>query len=72
MRESILLQHLADVDRRTITDAKNADGSAGVAARRLFYEQVDKARPDVAEDGVQIWLKVLREGAGETNNPDET
>jgi hypothetical protein len=62
LRESILLQHLADIDRRTITDALSADGSAGVAARRLYYEQVDKARPDVAEeDGVLIWLKVLRE-----------
>lgn len=62
LRESILLQHLADVDRRMIKAAKSDDGAAGVAARRLYYEQVDKARPDVAEeDGVQIWLKVLRE-----------
>lgn len=72
LRESILLQHLADIDRRTIDDAKAADGTAGVAARRLFYEQVDKARPDVAEeDGVQIWLKVLRESGDNETNPSD-
>jgi hypothetical protein len=73
LRESIFLQHLADIDRRTITDARGADGSAGVAARRLFYEQVDKARPDVSEeDGVQVWLKILRESGNEANPSDET
>lgn len=70
LRESILLQHLADVDRRTIEAALSDDGAPGVAARRLFYEQVDKARPDVAEeDGVQIWLKVLRESGDNETNP---
>lgn len=68
LRESILLRHLADVDRRTIEAAL----SGTVADRRLYYEQVDRARPDVADDeGVLTWLKSLREtGNDEADNPD--
>ncbi len=66
LRESILIQHLAEVDRRTIEAALQDDGAPGVAARRLYYDQLSAARPDVAEeDGVQVWLKVLRDAGNE-------
>ncbi len=68
LRESILLQHLADVDRKTIESAL----TGSVADRRLYYEQVREARPDVAEDeGVLIWLKTLRESGSSDEMADD-
>lgn len=40
LRERVLMMNLADVDRRTIQAAIEEDGSAGVQARKLFYEQL--------------------------------
>lgn len=40
LRETVLLRHLADVDRSTIIAALEEVGSAGVQARKLFYEQL--------------------------------
>lgn len=47
LRERILTEYLPDVDRKTITAALAEDGAAGVAARKLFYEQLrQKSRED--------------------------
>lgn len=63
LSESILTQHLADVNRAVIDAALNGN----VNDRRLYFERLDKARPDVADDeGVLVWLKTLR-----STGPDE-
>lgn len=40
LRERILSEYLPDVDRKTISSALAEDGAAGVAARKLFYEEL--------------------------------
>ncbi len=63
LSESILTQHLADVNRVVIDAALTGN----VHDRRLYFERLDRARPDVAEDeGVLVWLKTLR-----STGPDE-
>lgn len=63
LSESILTQHLADVNRAVIDAALTGN----VHDRRLYFERLDKARPDVAEDeGVLVWLRSLR-----NTGPDE-
>lgn len=57
LREAILLKHLGDVDRRTIEEAIAAEGSVGVAARRLFYEQLKMATPENADINIDITFK---------------
>lgn len=47
LRESILLQYLADVDLKTIAAALGEDGSPGVASRKLFYEQLELGKSQV-------------------------
>lgn len=37
-REELYRENLAEVDRKTITEAKTLSGAPGVQARRLFYE----------------------------------
>lgn len=57
LSESILTQHLADVNRAVIDAALTGN----VHDRRLYFERLDRARPDVAEDeSVLVWLKALR------------
>ncbi len=63
LSESILTQYLADVNRAVIDAALTGN----VADRRLYFERLDRARPDVADDeGVLVWLKALR-----NTGPDE-
>lgn len=38
VRQRIMTPYLVDIDRKTINAALAEDGSAGVAARKLFYE----------------------------------
>ena len=38
VRQRIMTPYLCDIDRKTIDAALAEDGSAGVAARKLFYE----------------------------------
>ncbi len=47
LREGILLPYLRDVDEKTIEAARREDGSAGVAARKLFYEQLGLSKQNV-------------------------
>lgn len=57
LSESILTEYLADINRAVIDAALTGN----VHDRRLYFERLDKARPDVAEDeGVLAWLKALR------------
>lgn len=51
LRESILLDSLAEVDLRTISEAKTLDGSPGVQARKLFYEELFKRAQRVELSG---------------------
>lgn len=62
-RQSIFQRHIADVDRRTIGAALFEFGSAGVAARKLFYEQAKLAAPEEppADAKLEVWLKRLKE-----------
>lgn len=63
LTESLLTQHLADINRAVIDAALTGN----VADRRLYFERLDRARPDVADDeGVLAWLKALR-----STGPDE-
>jgi hypothetical protein len=45
LRQAVFMRHIGDIDRRTIHAAMIEDGSPGVAARRLFYEQAKLATP---------------------------
>ena len=45
LRQMIFQKFVADIDRKTIHAAMVEDGSPGVAARRLFYEQAKLAQP---------------------------
>lgn len=46
LSESILTQHLADVNRAVIDAALNGN----VNDRRLYFERLDRARPDIEAD----------------------
>jgi len=48
-RRGIFGKYLADVDRATIGAALNESGSAGVAARKLFYEAAGVLNPNRVE-----------------------
>lgn len=68
LRESILLQHLADVDRRTIEAALTGT----VADRRLFYEQIREARPDIEADvSIDVTFKRALDKAYRIYDSDE-
>lgn len=62
-RQSIFQRYIADVDRKTIASAMTEDGSAGVAARKLFYEQAKLSQPEdaPADAKLEVWLKRLKE-----------
>ncbi len=60
LRESILLDNLADVDSRTISEAKTLDGAPGVQARKLFYEELFKRAQRLELSGV-IEVKDVRD-----------
>ncbi len=70
LRESVLLRNLADVDERMINQAIELEGAAGVQARRLYYEQLDKARPqaEVEDDLEADWWAA----ADDDDDIDET
>ncbi len=75
LREMILLEHLGDVDRKTITAAKTEDGSAGVQARKLFYELLKLIEPEhKVEVMVDLQFKKALEKAygGSNASADET
>lgn len=68
LSESILTHYLADVNRAVIDAALKGT----VHDRRLYFERLDKARPDVADDeGVLIWLKSLRESGPSDEMADD-
>lgn len=61
-RESIFTRYVADVDRKTIAAALTEDGSPGVAARKLFYEQAGLDRQSLeitGRDGEEIKHKMI-------------
>lgn len=50
LRQLIFQKYIGDVDRKSISEALNESGAAGVAARRLFYEQAKLATGPVEVD----------------------
>ncbi len=71
-RQSIFQRHIADVDRKTIASAMTEDGSAGVAARRLFYEQAKLAAPvevDVSLDSA--FERALKQAYGNNDSNEK-
>lgn len=60
LRQMIFQKFIGDVDRKTVHAAMVEDGSGGVAARRLFYEQAKLSAPTGSEaDPLHIWLHKL-------------
>lgn len=72
LRQMIFQRHIGEVDRQTISEAAKETGSAGVAARRLFYEQARLAVPvevDVPVDS--NFERALRDAYGPKNDDGE-
>jgi len=59
LRQMIFQKFVADIDRKTIHAAMVEDGSPGVAARRLFYEQAKLAQPGAGTDDSPFTIKVV-------------
>lgn len=72
-RQAIFRRYIADIDRKTIASALTEDGSAGVAARKLFYEQAKLAAPvkvDVSLDSA--FERALKQAYGNSNEKSNT
>lgn len=63
LRESIFVDNLVDVDRATIEAALNESGRAGVQARKLFYDLMERYRPqDQTNDDLEAdWWNAVDE-----------
>lgn len=69
LRQMIFQKFIGDVDRKTVHAAMVEDGSAGVAARRLFYEQSRLAVPvEVDLPADSNFERALRRAYGSDDN----
>lgn len=73
LRQAIFQRHIGDVDRATIQAALVEDGAAGVAARKLFYEQAKLTSFGPVEVDIPTdsnFERALKNAYGAESNPD--